>query len=217
MPEHSPLLSHPRAIVLDLDGTIADSFDIFLETLESVIHRPQPLTKPEISRLRGYTLPDMINELGVKKWQLPRLVMKGRRQIAAKMDQVNAFEGMPDLIKQLSAEDYGLYILSTNAEAAITAFLGRYGLQSCINDIYADVGLMGKAKSLRKLQKRERLLPEDCIYVGDETRDIEAARKAGVRCVAVTWGYSNATALAAHHPTALVDTSEALLRAIKQL
>jgi phosphoglycolate phosphatase len=34
-----------------------------------------------------------------------------------------------------------------------------------------------------------RLTPDDCVYVGDDKRDMDAARAAGMRCVAVTWGY----------------------------
>ncbi|HET7363632.1 MAG TPA: HAD-IA family hydrolase [Burkholderiales bacterium] len=34
-----------------------------------------------------------------------------------------------------------------------------------------------------------QLAPADCIYAGDDLRDIQAARAAGMRCVAVQWGY----------------------------
>jgi len=31
--------------------------------------------------------------------------------------------------------------------------------------------------------------PGDCVYVGDDERDIEAARRAGMKSVAALWGY----------------------------
>jgi phosphoglycolate phosphatase len=34
-----------------------------------------------------------------------------------------------------------------------------------------------------------KLPPADCIYLGDDQRDIQAARGAGMPCVAVQWGY----------------------------
>jgi len=36
------------------------------------------------------------------------------------------------------------------------------------------------------------LAPKDCLYLGDDLRDIQAARAAGMRPIAVDWGY--------HHP-----------------
>jgi phosphoglycolate phosphatase len=36
------------------------------------------------------------------------------------------------------------------------------------------------------------LPPADCVYVGDDLRDMQAARAAGMRCVAVEYGYHGA-------------------------
>ena len=41
-----------------------------------------------------------------------------------------------------------------------------------------------------------RVTPNDCVYVGDDLRDIEAARAAGMRSVAAGWGYEGNTPLA---------------------
>ena len=41
-----------------------------------------------------------------------------------------------------------------------------------------------------------QLTPRDCVYVGDDLRDIEAARAAKMRSVAAGWGYEGSTPLA---------------------
>jgi len=38
------------------------------------------------------------------------------------------------------------------------------------------------------------------LFVGDKTRDIEAAKKAGIRMAAVTWGYNSRRSLDAMKP-----------------
>ena len=48
--------------------------------------------------------------------------------------------------------------------------------------------------------------PAGCVYVGDATVDVLAAKAAGMSAVAVTWGAGEREALAATHPDALVDT-----------
>ncbi len=55
-----------------------------------------------------------------------------------------------------------------------------------------------------------RVEPATCVYVGDATVDVRAARAAGMAAVAVTWGAGEPGALAAEEPDALVETVPAL-------
>ena len=48
--------------------------------------------------------------------------------------------------------------------------------------------------------RRAGVAPAQTIAIGDEVRDIEAARAAGIACAAVAWGYAAPEALAAHAP-----------------
>ena len=58
------------------------------------------------------------------------------------------------------------------------------GLESSFDFIDPSAKLFGKDKSIAKLLKRDKLGREDVVYVGDETRDIDGAKKAGVRAIA---------------------------------
>jgi len=60
--------------------------------------------------------------------------------------------------------------------------------------------------------ERMGVRPEDAAYVGDSPFDIRAAKAAGMRSVAVTWGRIHDRArLEREHPDAIVDTAEELL------
>ena len=111
-----------NTVIFDFDGTIADSFGIFVESLEEVLPQLRPLSPEEIQDLRGLSVKAIIRKLGVKNRQLPSLLVKGRRVIAKKMDQVDIFEGMAEAINQLANADYKLFILSTNAQEIIENF-----------------------------------------------------------------------------------------------
>lgn len=52
---------------------------------------------------------------------------------------------------------------------------------------------------------------DKCIYVGDDLRDIDAARAAGMRSVAAAWGYIGETPLARWNADLIVDTPAELL------
>lgn len=79
---------------------------------------------------------------------------------------------------------------------------------------YGWIGLFGKPKALKKIQRRFKL-KQECVFVGDEVRDIDAARLAGTKCIAVTWGFN--TSLKKHGPDAIAYTPPELLQAIKAL
>ncbi|HVQ44374.1 MAG TPA: HAD-IA family hydrolase [Candidatus Saccharimonadia bacterium] len=205
-----------KAIIFDFDGTIADSFDMFIEVMMVLLRRTQPLTAAQIEDLRQSSTREVIKKLGIKPWQIPRLMLKGRREMSARMERVQAFDGLPEALRELSSQ-YSLYILSTNSEENIATFLKKYQLGNNIDRIYGNIGLMGKAKGLKKLPQQASLDRADCVYVGDETRDIEAARQAGMSCIAVGWGYNGAEALRSFAPDALAETPGALLEIIRGL
>jgi phosphoglycolate phosphatase-like HAD superfamily hydrolase len=74
------------------------------------------------------------------------------------------------------------------------------------------LALFGKGRVIQRLLRRHHLNPEDVIYVGDETKDIEAARKIGIKVISVSWGYNSSQALAAEHPDFLIYRPEELLQ-----
>jgi phosphoglycolate phosphatase len=61
------------------------------------------------------------------------------------------------------------------------------------------------------------LQTDELLYVGDELRDIEACKKAGVRIVAVAWGYDPLPLLVSGNPDGIAKTPEELLRFVRRM
>jgi phosphoglycolate phosphatase len=211
----SPLSKNIDTIIFDFDGVIADSGAIFTETLEEILKRPKPFTDEEIKQMRNSSTREIIKMLEVKKWQLPTIMIKGKRGIAAKMHTVEVFKDMPEAIKALHADGYKLYILSTNNDKAIRGLLDKYGLTNYVSGVYSATSLFGKAKRLKALLRKENVDKDQCVYVGDETRDIEATKQVGMYCVAVEWGYSAPSALKSYAPEAMASHPRELRDKIK--
>ncbi|HLB58081.1 MAG TPA: HAD hydrolase-like protein, partial [Gammaproteobacteria bacterium] len=57
----------------------------------------------------------------------------------------------------------------------------------------------------------------ETFYIGDETRDIQAAKKNHIYSIAVTWGFNNKKVLAAEKPDFLIDNPKELLAVLKTL
>jgi phosphoglycolate phosphatase len=113
-------------------------------------------------------------------------------------------------LERLAASGVRTGVLSSNTAPNVRAFLARHGF-AAPEILSTGVSIFGKAARLRDVMQRHRLLAADVVYVGDEVRDIEACRAAGVRSVAVSWGYGERSALLAAAPDALVDAPEELV------
>lgn len=202
-----------RAIVFDFDGTIADSFPIALEIFYALTHIT-PLQSEDMTRLRGMTLIQVAKELRIPMYLVPLLLIRGRSIMRKRMHEIEIIAGMDEAIRVLY-KTHTLFILSSNSQRNITLMLSKYGLVDCFEEIHGSVPLLGKARRLHKILKHYGLNPAETWYVGDEARDIEAARKSHMKTAAVSWGYNNIHVLKQHQPDALVFTPDELLDCLK--
>ena len=186
-----------KTLIFDFDGTIADSFDTLLGIFEEITGKH--LTDQEIQQLRGESLKDIIKYLKLRRWQIPRIIIKAKRLLNIRMKNIKVFPGISNTLKQLHTDGYQLFVLSTNNSQNIAWFLKTNNIDY-FSMIYGDIGLRSKSSALKKIIKKERLKHVDCVYIGDEMRDVEAAKKAGITSVGVTWGFNNAPAIKNSRP-----------------
>lgn len=201
-----------KTVIFDFDGTLADTFVTSVRIYEKLTKRLQPFSDEEILRLRGLTMLHLVRELRIRPWRVPWLLMRGRKAMRKEMESIIVFDGIEDVLRQLQAADVPVFIMSSNSPGNIRRLLRRRGLEQYFAHVYGNVGLFGKAKMLRMIIARNKLVPADTFYVGDEGRDVEAAKRVGVHSVAVTWGYNTHELLAAHHPRSIADDRQELAR-----
>jgi phosphoglycolate phosphatase len=123
---------------------------------------------------------------------------------------VNPIEGIPEVLARLHGRGHRIGILTSNSESNVAAFLSRHDLPY-FHFVRTSSKLFGKASQMKKIIKEEKVPPADALYVGDETRDVEAAKESGLRMAAVTWGYNSKAALEAMSPDHLLHKPAELL------
>lgn len=57
--------------------------------------------------------------------------------------------------------------------------------------IYSDASIFGKDKVIRSFLKQKAIAKDQAIYSGDETRDIQACKKLGLKMIVVSWGLNS--------------------------
>lgn len=198
-----------RMVIFDFDGTLADSFGWFLAQLDDVAKRYhfQQVKPEEVADFRQLDARQILDRLGLPRWKLP-LVAAHMRSLQAKAD-IRLFPGVPALLDDLSRSGLRLALVSSNAATNVRRILGP-DILARFDHLDCGAGVFGKAGRLKTVLRRAGLAAAQTIAVGDEIRDIEAARTCGIATGAVSWGYTDGEALAAHSPDFLVHSLDAL-------
>ncbi|MFP4134332.1 MAG: HAD-IA family hydrolase [Halothece sp.] len=205
-------------VIFDFDGTIADT----KESVISITNRlaPEfgfaPLDEKEIAHFQNLTAKEVIKQSRVCWWQLPFLMKRVRQELKTELKNISPIKGIDTVLETLTQNNNcQLGIITSNSEDNASQFLRQHGLLHCFNFIESSFHVFGKDKVIKRCLHQKNVSPEMVTYVGDETRDIEAAKKSGVRSVAVSWGFNTAEALAKCNPDFLIDQPSELLLAMK--
>lgn len=203
-------------IIFDFDGTIADSLTMTIEIFRNLTGWQGAQTPEEIATFRRMALRKVIKEVKVPLYQVPSLLMRGRKIMADRVTEVAVFPGMGKVIKELHADGHRLFVMSSNSTHNVDKFLRHHKLHTYFDGIYGGVGLLNKAASVKRVMRLNNIDRTQCVYIGDEQRDIEGAHRAHIKVIAVAWGYNDPVLLKKHHPTALAETPEDILEIIRK-
>ncbi|RYE10197.1 MAG: HAD family hydrolase [Hyphomicrobiales bacterium] len=200
--------------IFDFDGTLADSFPWFIASLDQTsehfgLNRVQP---DEIESLRELSSREALNHLRVPMLKLPAISVYMRNLFAEGIHDIPLFPGASETLFALHEAGVKLALVSSNTENNVRHVLGP---AADIVDHYAcGSSLWGKAEKFKSVLRTLRQSPARTIGIGDEIRDIDAARKAGLSAGSITFGYNSRKALAAAHPDFLFDDYDAVKRAV---
>jgi len=202
----------PELILFDFDGTVADTLEISHGILNdlAVEFRFRPLPREELDLARDMGTREFIRHLGISNWRVPKIAKRGLQLLHERIESVNPIAGMPEVLSELHGRGHRIGILTSNSESNVSAFLSRHNLPY-FHFIRTSSKLFGKGRQMKKILKEEKASPSSTLYVGDETRDIEAAKETGLRMAAVAWGYNSAATLRALDPDHLLHTPSELL------
>lgn len=207
------LNSNITTLVFDFDGTLVNTLEFFSEIFAIIAPEfgLKHLSQTELADFTNKGFAQLIKELKIPLYKLPKLTIRVHQEIAKKISQIKMIAGLKPVLEQLSSRGYKLGILSSNSLDNIKNFLKINQLDSLFDFVYADKHILGKDKVLKKMLKKEGLTTKQVLYFGDEVRDIEACHKVAIAIVAVTWGFNSKQILLANQPNFLVEKPAEIL------
>jgi len=204
-----------KLVIFDFDGTLADTFPWFLNTLDHIAEKynlPR-IDKSKKEELRKLDAKSFMQHLKIPLYKLPQIAKYMRNLMTEQIDQIKLFAGSEKLLRDLKAKGYKIAIVSTNSQENIHKVMGEELIK--LNDYFAaGVSMFGKESKLIKVLKLSGIKKEEAIYIGDEIRDIKASQRIGLAIGAVTWGYNAAEALAAFYPDEIFYKIEEIIEKV---
>ena len=188
-------MSQIKFVMLDFDGTIADSFASVICCAEkmclnagysfdkSIIERSMGCTTEEcIARLIGNRDPEVIERLTAAY-----NVIYNREGL----DMINLFDGVLETIQRLHSKGIKIAITSNNIVSAISYVAERLGLMpylECIVGVECVEHGKPEPDIAIEAMRRAGVTAEESLVVGDSTYDMGMGRNAGCHCCGVSYG-----------------------------
>lgn len=203
-----------RLALFDLDGTLADSRDWFLGVFDQVADRfgYRRLIPGDRERLRGMDTRATLRALEIPLWKLPLIERHMRALVTRDIGRIALFPGAAAMLGELKAGGIQVAIVTSNSEPNVRRILGPAA--DHVARFACGAGLFGKAAKIGAVLRTTRTEPRAAILIGDEARDIAAARAAGTASAAVAWGYADPAFLRSLSPALFFEQIEDIAPAL---
>jgi len=189
-----------RAVLFDLDGTLADTAPDLIAAVNRLLAEegraplPDAALRPLVSKggraLLGRAFADL--DADAREPLLPRFLAAYSQALAV---HTRPFDGVETLLAAIDARGWPWGIVTNKPEGLAVGVVEGLGWSTRAKALVGGDTLALRKPAPEPLWLAARQLgiaPGDCLYVGDDARDIEAAKAAGMPSVAALWGYREA-------------------------
>ena len=200
-----------KLVIFDFDGTLGDTFGWMLDTSDALADRfgYRKIDRSQLDTLRHLSAREMMKIHKLPALKVPAIAAHFQKLMTADAGRIAMFDGVPEMLRALHGAGIQLAVVSSNSEENIRIVLGPElceltGMFNC------GASMFGKASKFRKVLKRFGVRPGEAISIGDEIRDLDAAREIGLATGAGSWGYTAAEALWVQTPDLMFETVDAI-------
>ena len=214
----------PKLVMFDLDGTLVDSVPDLAAAIDVMLAR---LGRPAVGvdRVRDWVgngaavlvrraLAGSIDHAAVDDGQAEEALAIFLKAYSGEHDLTTVYPGVIALLDWLSSRQVPLAVITNKPHRFVAPLLQQVGLDGYFSWLVGGDTLAQQKPhpaALLHVMREAGVGPGDALFVGDSRSDVLAARAAGVRVIAVSYGYNHGEPIAAQNPDELVDSLDWLI------
>lgn len=210
-----------KAVIFDWDGVIADSLEVQFKVTKEICRicdKKFPFKSSEDMR-HGFIEPyyDLYESFGFEWSKDEKCIIDNYKRLS-KENKIPVFKDVIEVVKKLKKNDVFLAIASNNKEDVLSHKIEENNLQGIFDIVITEdqiTRIKPDPECINVILLKYNLKPEEVLYVGDMPADVQAAKNAGVKSVAVTWGWIHKEKLEKEQPDFLIEKPEELLEIVK--
>jgi phosphoglycolate phosphatase len=201
-----------KLFLFDFDGVLVDSLSLYEQSVNICLERigkPLIVSREEFLDLFEDNFYSAIAKRGVDVGEF----MAASKAVTPALDY-GVVRPVTELIPVLAElkKRHELIIISSNSSFAIRLMLAKFGFESYFDDVLGADFNFSKIEKILYAMGHYGTNGGHTVYVCDTAGDIREAREAGVKAVAVTWGWHPRERLERARPDAMIEQPEDLLR-----
>lgn len=214
-----------KAVLFDLDGTLIDSFEGIAKSAQYALRR-FGINEENLENLRPFVGPPLVESFqkwyGLSKEQaIEATDIYRERYRPIGILECSLYPGVEECIRTLKAEGYQIGMASSKPEEFCRRILEHFGLLDLFDDVVGatfDRRIDTKEEVLNEVLRRWSDIPKDqmCL-IGDTMFDLVGAKKIGIDCIAVSYGFGNAKEMLQNGAVAICDRMADLPELIQRL
>ncbi len=214
-----------KAVLFDLDGTLIDSFEGIAKSAQNALRR-FGIDEENLENLRPFVGPPLVESFqkwyGLSKEQaIEATDIYRERYRPIGILECSLYPGVEECIRTLKEEGYLIGMASSKPEEFCRRILEHFGLLDLFDDVVGatfDRRIDTKEEVLNEVLRRWSDIPKDqmCL-IGDTMFDLVGARKIGIDCIAVSYGFGDAKEMLQNGAIAVCDRMADLPELIQKL
>lgn len=209
-----------KAIFFDLDGTLTDSGEGITKSVQYALEKiGKP--EPDLQKLRIFVGPPLLEQFeeyaGIDEETARKAVEIYRERYAPiGIFENELYPGIEEMLSGLKNRGYKLAIASSKPEVFVKIVAEHFHIDSYFDEMVGSEPegcRTNKTEVIEEALKRLGLSEhrDQVMMVGDKEHDVFGARRAGLECIAVSYGYGTEEELENAHPYKIVNSAEEIL------
>lgn len=207
-----------QLVCFDYDGVLVDSLSrttrLFTQA-QTRLGIGRPPTVEDLQNAKNLNLRDLALAMGVPLQRVPELAVKISEIQREDGSRPAMFPKIPEVVRQI-AEHSIIVVITLNLRDEVLDVFSAHGLGDCVSLVLDGNDPRPKSERICWALDHFRVNRTNAYMVGDACSDIREGKAAGVRTVAVTWGYQPREFLVAEDPDFVADHPEQLVAILNE-